>query len=223
MHFAHHPASGIDEPSSIREIARRTDLPRNTLCKESRSGAIGPAAAFRIGSARLILSPPSCRLGRRRGLRRRAAGQCPSPDDGQPLCLCARVLQFGCRLGEGASREEGTGFSPSALATDAGGPRSGGAKHLAGPAVPGSVARYPAGRVTRLCGGCLGRRTGSLDCAASRATSERVAAWVRAGQRGLASPAVWRDRVGGKEGLRSTRVSLARNGGEIAAPFNSRL
>ena len=50
----------------------------------------------------------------------RSGRSCPVPGDGEPLCLRARGLQSGPRLGERPGREECSGIPPPALAGHAG-------------------------------------------------------------------------------------------------------
>ena len=71
--------------------------------------------------------------------RQGAPGQRALLGDGQPLSVRSRVLQPGVRLGERADREERPGRSPSALAAGAQLPLPGGAKRLAGDALPGAL------------------------------------------------------------------------------------
>ena len=77
--------------------------------------------------------------GRQGRPRQGAPGQRALLGDGQPLPVRGRVLQPGVRLGERADREERPGCSPSALAADAQLPLAGGAKRLAGDALPGAL------------------------------------------------------------------------------------
>lgn len=141
----------LREHLSLREIARRTGLSRNTIKKYLRADTVEPRYAKRVSPSKL--DPFADKLAgwlkteagksrkQRRTVKQMYADLAALGYNGSYNRVAAFARLWQVKLGEGASREECARCAPPALAARAGLRHAGGLERLAGGALHGPVAR----------------------------------------------------------------------------------